>query len=174
MGQPARMRRHHIVDIPRFSRIRHRCEDSPESENLAKTCPDARYSEKSLNISRQKGESESFSESNLNISPNRRGAAVAGVPGCLHLHSQCENASGRAPVSPRNEGNRHPAGTRIHRAHHTRSGVARLCETAQPHALAQSALPATERLKSATVVEPHALAQGKPPAASLHFLDAHD
>lgn len=120
MGQPARMRRHHIVDIPRFSRIRHRCEDSPESENLAKTCPDARYSEKSLNISRQKGESESFSESNLNISPNRRGAAVAGVPGCLHLHSQCENASGRAPVSPRNEGNRHPAGTsHPSRASHT-------------------------------------------------------
>ena len=120
MGQPARMRRHHIVDIPRFSRIRHRCEDSPESENLAKTCPDARYSEKSLHISRQKGESESFSESNLNISPNRRGAAVAGVPGCLHLHSQCENASGRAPVSPRNEGNRHPAGTsHPSRASHT-------------------------------------------------------
>lgn len=120
MGQPARMRRHHIVDIPRFSRIRHRCEDSPESENLARTCPDARYSEKSLNISRQKGESESFSESNLNISPNRRGAAVAGVPGCLHLHSQCENASGRAPVSPRNEGNRHPAGTsHPSRASHT-------------------------------------------------------
>ena len=108
MGQLARMRRHHIVDIPRFSRIRHRCEDSPESESLAKTCPDARYSEKSLNISRQKGESESFSESNLNISPNRRGAAVAGVPGCLHLHSQCENASGRAPVSPRNEGEQAP------------------------------------------------------------------
>ena len=120
MGQPARMRRHHIVDIPRFSRIRHRCEDSPESENLARTCPDARYSEKSLNISRQKGESESFSESNLNISPNRRGAAVAGVPGCLHLHSQCKNASGRAPVSPRNEGNRHPAGTsHPSRASHT-------------------------------------------------------
>ena len=120
MGQPARMRRHHIVDIPRFSRIRHRCEDSPESENLARTCPDARYSEKSLNISRQKGESECFSESNLNISPNRRGAAVAGVPGCLHLHSQCENASGRAPVSPRNEGNRHPAGTsHPSRASHT-------------------------------------------------------
>ena len=120
MGQPARMRRPHSVDIPRFSRIRHRCDDSPESGNLAKTCPDARYSEKSLNISRQKGESESFSESNLNISPNRRGAAVAGVPGCLHLHSQCENASGRAPVSPRNEGNRHPAGTsHPSRASHT-------------------------------------------------------
>lgn len=82
-ASPARMRRHHIVDIPRFSRIRHRCEDSPESENLARTCPDARYSEKSLNISRQKGESESFSESNLNISPNRRGRCGrrrAGMP----------------------------------------------------------------------------------------------
>ncbi|KFJ01988.1 hypothetical protein THER5_1906 [Bifidobacterium thermacidophilum subsp. thermacidophilum] len=66
------------------------------------------------------------------------GAAVAGVPGCLHLHGQCENASGRAPVSPRNKGNRHPAGT-SHASH-----ALRLCETAQPHALAQSALPATE------------------------------
>ena len=134
MGQPARMRRPHSVDIPRFSRIRHRCDDSPESGNLAKTCPDARYSEKSLNISRQKGESESFSESNLNISPNRRGAAVAGVPGCLHLHSQCENASGRAPVSPRNEGKQAPGRhiariTRIARAQALRDVAATRAST---------------------------------------------
>ena len=137
MGQPARMRRHHIVDIPRFSRIRHRCDDSPESENLANTCPDARYSEQSLNISRQKGESESFSDSNLNIPPNRRGLRSQACRDA-YLHSQRENASGRVPVSPRNEGNRHPAGT-SHASH-----TLRLCETAQPHALAQSALPATE------------------------------
>lgn len=175
MGQPARMRRHHIVDIPRFSRIRHRCEDSPESENLARTCPDARYSEKSLNISRQKGESESFSESNLNISPNRRGRCGrrrAGMPSPAQPVRKRKRPGTCFRPAMRGTGTR-PA-HRIHRAHHTRSGVARLCETAQPHALAQSALPATERLKSATVVEPHALAQGKPPAASLHFLDAHD
>ncbi|KFJ00602.1 hypothetical protein BPORC_2060 [Bifidobacterium porcinum] len=68
-------------------------------------------------------------------------AMVAGVPGCLHPYSQCENASGRAPVSPRNEGNRHPAGA-SHASH--ASHALRLCETSQPHALAQSALPATE------------------------------
>lgn len=121
MGQPARMRRHHIVDIPRFSRIRHRCEDSPESENLARTCPDARYSEKSLNISRQKGESESFSESNLNISPNRRGRCGrrrAGMPSPAQPVRKTQ-AAGHL-FSPRNEGNRHPAGTsHPSRASHT-------------------------------------------------------
>ena len=174
MGQPARMRRHHIVDIPRFSRIRHRCEDSPESENLAKTCPDARYSEKSLNISRQKGESESFSESNLNISPNRRGLRSQACRDAFTCTASAKTQAAGHLFRPAMRGTGTRPAHRIHRAHHTRSGVARLCETAQPHALAQSALPATERLKSATVVEPHALAQGKPPAASLHFLDAHD
>lgn len=126
MGQPARMRRHHIVDIPRFSRIRHRCEDSPESENLAKTCPDARYSEKSLNISRQKGESESFSESNLNISPNRRGGLRSQA--CRDAFTCTASAKTQAAghlFRPAMRGNRHPAGT----SHPSRASHAlRRCE----------------------------------------------
>lgn len=140
MGQSARMRRHHIVDIPRFSRIHHHCDDSPESENIAKTCPDARYSEKSLNISHQKDESESFSDSNLNISPNWRGCGRrrAGMPSPAQLVRKRKRPG---TCFARNEGNRHPAGT-SHASH--ASHALRLCETSQPHALAQSALPATE------------------------------
>ena len=141
MGQPARMRRPHSVDIPRFSRIRHRCDDSPESGNLAKTCPDARYSEKSLNISRQKGESESFSDSNLNISPNRRGLRSQACRDAFTCTASAKTQAAGHLFRPAMRGNRHPAGT-SHASH--ASHALRLCETSQPHALAHSALPATE------------------------------
>lgn len=131
MGQPAQMRRPHIVDIPRFSRIRHRCDDSPESENLAKTCPDARYSEKSLNISRQKGESESFSESSLNISPNRRGLRSQACRDAFTCTASAKTQAAGHLFRPAMRGTGTRPAHHIHRTHRTRSGVARRCEASR-------------------------------------------